>query len=47
MATALLIVEGPGGTAKTFVENLLLARVQSQGHVALAVASPRIAAILA
>ena len=42
----LFFVDGPGGTGKTFIENLLLAHVRSQGHVALAVASSGIAAIL-
>src|ERR1051326_5629424 len=39
-------IDGPGGTGKTFVENALLARVRSQGHVALAVATTGIAATL-
>jgi hypothetical protein len=42
----LFFLDGPGGTGKTFVENLLLARVRSQGYVALAVASSGISAIL-
>lgn len=42
----LFFLDGPGGTGKTFVENLLLATVRSQGHVALAVASSGIAALL-
>ena len=42
----IFFVDGPGGTGKTFVENLLLARVRSQGHISLAVASSGIAAIL-
>jgi hypothetical protein len=42
----LFFIDGPGGTGKTFVENLILARIRSQGHIALAVASSGIAAIL-
>lgn len=37
---------GPGGTGKTFVENLALARLRVQGKVALAVATTGIAATL-
>lgn len=36
----------PGGTGKTFVTNLILAKVRSQGKLALAVASLGIAATL-
>jgi uncharacterized radical SAM superfamily protein len=42
----LFFIEGPGGTGKTFIENLLLANVRSQDGVALAVASSGMAAIL-
>ena len=42
----LFFIDGPGGTGKTFVENLMLARVRSRHHVALAVASSGIASIL-
>ena len=42
----LFFVDGPGGTGKTFVENLLLAYARSQGHIALAVASSGIASTL-
>jgi hypothetical protein len=42
----LFFLDGPGGTGKTFVENLLLSRVRSQGEIALAVASSGIAALL-
>jgi hypothetical protein len=42
----LFFLDGPGGTGKTFVENLLLSRVRSQGGIALAVASSGIAALL-
>jgi hypothetical protein len=43
---ALFFLDGPGGTGKTFVENLLLATVRHAGGIALAVASSGIAAIL-
>lgn len=39
-------VDGPGGTGKTFLYNLLLAKVRSEGEIALAVASSGIAALL-
>lgn len=39
-------IEGPGGTGKTFLYNLLLAKVRSEGEIALAVASSGIAALL-
>jgi len=39
-------LDGPGGTGKTFVENLILAYVCSKGDIALAVASTGIASIL-
>jgi ATP-dependent DNA helicase PIF1 len=42
----LFFIDGPGGTGKTFVENLLLANVRSRDRIALAVASSGIAAIL-
>ena len=42
----IFFIDGPGGTGKTFVENMLLARVRSSGDIALAVASSGIAAIL-
>ena len=42
----LFFLDGPGGTGKTFVENLLLATVRRNGGIALAVASSGIAAIL-
>ena len=32
-------IDGPGGTGKTFVYNLILARVRSKKHIALALAS--------
>jgi hypothetical protein len=39
-------IDGPGGTGKTFLENMILAKVRSNGDIALAVASSGIAAIL-
>jgi Helitron helicase-like domain at N-terminus/PIF1-like helicase len=42
----LFFIDGPGGTGKTFVENLLLSYVRSTGGIALAVASSGIASIL-
>lgn len=39
-------LDAPGGTGKTFVINLLLAKVRSEGGIALAVASSGIAATL-
>jgi hypothetical protein len=42
----LFFIDGPGGTGKTFVENLLLAYVRSTGGIALSVASSGIASIL-
>jgi hypothetical protein len=32
-------IDGPGGTGKTFVYNLILGRVRSKNHIALALAS--------
>ena len=43
---SLFFLDGFGGTGKTFVINLTLARVRSQGKIALAVASSGIAATL-
>ena len=40
------VIDGPGGTGKTFVYNTLLAHIRSKGHIALAVASSGIAALL-
>jgi hypothetical protein len=42
----LFFIDGPGGTGKTFVENLILAQARSSGAIALSVASSGIAAIL-
>ncbi len=40
------LIDGPGGTGKTFLYNLLLGRVCCEGHVALVVASSGIVALL-
>jgi hypothetical protein len=42
----IFFIDGPGGTGKTFVENMILARVRSTGDIALAVAASGIAALL-
>ncbi len=42
----IFFIDGPGGTGKTFLENMILARVRSAGDIALAVASSGVAAIL-
>ena len=39
-------IDGPGGTGKTFLYNTMLAKVRSQGQIALAMASSGIAALL-
>ena len=39
-------IDGPGGTGKTFLYYTLLAKIRSQGQIALAMASSRIAALL-
>jgi ATP-dependent DNA helicase PIF1 len=39
-------LDGPSGSGKTFVYNVLLASVRNEGHVALAVASSGIVALL-
>jgi len=44
--STLFFLDGPGGTGKTFLQNILLAHVRKQGKVALAVASTGIAATL-
>ena len=44
--TSLFFIDGPGGTGKTYIENLLLVWVRSTGRIALAVASSGIASIL-
>ena len=38
-------IDGPGGTGKTYLYNILLAKVRSQRHIALATASSGIAAL--
>ena len=45
-AGGLFFIDGPGGTGKTFVENLLLSYVHSTGSIALSVASSGIASII-
>ena len=42
----LFFLDGPGGTGKTFVQNTVMAKLRSQGHIVLAVASSGIAATL-
>lgn len=42
----LFMLDGPGGTGKTHLENLLLAFVRERGDIALAVASTGISAII-
>jgi hypothetical protein len=39
-------IDGPGGTGKTFLYNILLSAVRSSGEIAVAVASSGIAALL-
>ena len=39
-------MDAPGGTGKTFVTDLILAKIKCQGKIALAVASSGIAATL-
>ena len=45
-AGGVFFLEGFGGTGKTFVINLVLAKVRSEGRIALATASSGIAATL-
>lgn len=45
-AGQLFFLDAPGGTGKTFLINLLLQKIRSHGHIALAVASSGIAATL-
>ena len=40
------VIDGPGGTGKTSLYNNMLAKVRSQGQIALAMASSGIAALL-
>jgi len=42
----LFFIDGPGGTGKTFIENLLLQWVRGNSEIALAVASSGIASVL-
>lgn len=42
----ILFLDAPGGTGKTFLINLLLAKVRYGGKIALAVASSSIAATI-
>ena len=42
----LFFLDGPGGTGKTFVYNLLLSTVRSHGKIAIALASTGLAALL-
>jgi hypothetical protein len=42
----LFFIDGPGGTGKTFLYNTILAKVRSEGKIALAVATSGIAASL-
>lgn len=42
----LFFLDAPGGTGKTFLISLILARIRSQNHIALAIASSGIAATL-
>ncbi len=41
-----IFINGPGGTGKTYTENLILNVVRSHGDIALVVASSGIAALL-
>ena len=42
----MLFMDAPGGTGKTFLINLILAKLRSEGKIALATASSTIAATL-
>ena len=42
----MLFLDAPGGTGKTFLINLILAKLRSEGNIALATASSEIAATL-
>jgi hypothetical protein len=41
-----IFIDGPGGTCKTYIENLILNTVRSYGDIALAIASLGIVALL-
>ncbi|KAI0236601.1 hypothetical protein LSAT2_012831, partial [Lamellibrachia satsuma] len=43
---AIVFLDAPGGTGKTFLSNLLLAKIRQQRNIAIAVASSGIAATL-
>jgi ATP-dependent DNA helicase PIF1 len=45
-SSSLFFIDGPGGTGKTFTENLLLSYVRGHRNIALSVASSGIAALL-
>jgi len=45
-ADGCFFIDGPGGTGKTFLYNVLLSTVRSSGDIAVAVASSEIAALL-
>ena len=42
----MLFLDAPGGTGKTFLINLILAKLSAEGKIALTTASSRIAATL-
>jgi polynucleotide 5'-kinase involved in rRNA processing len=44
--TTVIFINGPGGTGKTYIENLILNAVRSRGDIALVVASSGIATLL-
>jgi polynucleotide 5'-kinase involved in rRNA processing len=44
--TKVIFINGPGGTGKTYIENLILNAVRSRGDIALVVASSGIATLL-
>lgn len=46
MQSAFFFLDGPGGSGKTFLYQAILAKVRGNGHIALAVASSGIAALL-
>jgi hypothetical protein len=42
----IFFIDGPGGTRKTYIENLLLKIIRGNGDIAFAIASSRIATLL-
>jgi len=44
--TKVIFIDGPGGTGKTYIENLILNVVRSHGDIALAITSLGIALLL-